>query len=145
MGGFAEKVYLARKRDTGSLFAIKTIGKEFLLADQGRLNQVFSELKVMQRLQGHPFVVTLRFAFQSSEYVHFALDFCSGGELFYFLSQKSRFTEEEARFYFAEMLLGLEFIHDKNILYRDLKPENIFIDIDGHIKLADFGLSKLRL
>ena len=88
--------------------------------------------------------MTLRFAFQSTEYLHFALDFCSGGELFYFLSQKSRFTEEEARFYFAEMLLGLEFVHDKNILYRDLKPENIFIDIDGHIKLADFGLSKLR-
>jgi serum/glucocorticoid-regulated kinase 2 len=73
-----------------------------------------------------------------------ALDFCSGGELFYFLSQKGRFSEEEARFYFAEMLLGLEFVHDKDVLYRDLKPENIFIDIDGHIKLADFGLSKLR-
>ena len=76
--------------------------------------------------------------------MHLALDFCSGGELFYFLSQKGRFTEDEARFYFAEMLLGLEFIHEQGVLYRDLKPENIFIDIDGHIKLADFGLSKLR-
>jgi len=86
MGGFAEKVYLARKKDTGSIYAIKSIAKEFLLSDKGRLRQVFSELKVMQRLQGHPFVVTLRYAFQSSEYVHLALDFCSGGELFYFLS-----------------------------------------------------------
>lgn len=49
----------------------------------------------------------------------------------------------EAKFYFAEILLGLEYIHNQNVLYRDLKPENIFIDIDGHIKLADFGLSKV--
>jgi serine/threonine protein kinase len=76
--------------------------------------------------------------------LHLALDFCSGGELFYFLSRQGRFSESEARFYFAEMLLGLEFVHDRDVLYRDLKPENIFIDIDGHIKLADFGLSKLR-
>ena len=52
---------------------------------------------------------------------------------------------QEAKFYFAEILLGLEYIHEQNVLYRDLKPENIFIDIDGHIKLADFGLSKLQV
>ena len=54
------------------------------------------------------------------------------------------FTENEAKFYFSEILLGLEYIHNQNVLYRDLKPENIFIDIDGHIKLADFGLSKIQ-
>jgi serine/threonine protein kinase SCH9 len=60
------------------------------------------------------------------------------------LQCRGRFTESEAKFYFAEMLLGLEYIHRQNILYRDLKPENIFIDIDGHIRLADFGLSKFE-
>jgi serum/glucocorticoid-regulated kinase 2 len=72
------------------------------------------------------------------------VDFCSGGELFYLLQNKRLFSEAEAKFYFAEILLGLEYIHEQNVLYRDLKPENIFIDIDGHIKLADFGLSKIQ-
>lgn len=142
-GGFAEKVYLARKKDTGQLYAIKTMCKKFILEEQGRYEQVFSELKVMQRLLEHPFVIKLSYAFQSKEYLHFVVDFCSGGELFYMLQQRQRFTESEARFYFAEMLLGLEYIHDQNVLYRDLKPENIFIDIDGHLRLADFGLSKV--
>ena len=97
----------------------------------------------MQRLTNHPFVIKLFWAFHSEDYLHFVVDFCSGGELFYLLQNKRLFTESEAKFYFAEILLGLEYIHDQNVLYRDLKPENIFIDIDGHIKLADFGLSKI--
>lgn len=70
------------------------------------------------------------------------MDLCGGGELFYLLHQKGRLSERQAKFYFAEILLGLEYIHSKGIVYRDLKPENVLLDIDGHIKLADFGLSK---
>ena len=84
-GGFAEKVYLARKKDTGSLYAIKTMSKKFIMEEQGRYEQVFGELKVMQRLKNHPFVIKLFSAFHSEEYLHFAVDFCSGGELFYLL------------------------------------------------------------
>ena len=104
---------------------------------------MFGELEVMKRLTNHPFVIKLFWCFQTEQYLHFVVDFCSGGELFYLLQNKRLFTETEAKFYFAEMLLGLEYIHNNNVLYRDLKPENIFIDIDGHIKLADFGLSKV--
>jgi len=71
------------------------------------------------------------------------MDLCAGGELFYLLHQRGRLDPEAAKFYFAEILLGLEFIHSKGIVYRDLKPENVLIDIDGHAKLADFGLSKV--
>jgi len=71
------------------------------------------------------------------------MDLCAGGELFYLLHQKGRLTEKEAKFYFSEILLGLEYIHSKGIVYRDLKPENVLLDIDGHVKLADFGLSKV--
>lgn len=71
------------------------------------------------------------------------MDLCAGGELFYLLHQKGRLPEAVAKFYFAEILLGLEYIHNRGIVYRDLKPENVLIDIDGHIKLADFGLSKV--
>jgi serum/glucocorticoid-regulated kinase 2 len=142
-GGFAEKVYLARKKDTGTLYAIKTMSKSFILEEQGRYEQVFGELEVMRRLTSHPFVIKLFWGFQTEDYLHFVVDFCSGGELFYLLQNKRLFSEAEAKFYFAEILLGLEYIHAQNVLYRDLKPENIFIDIDGHIKLADFGLSKV--
>jgi serine/threonine protein kinase len=71
------------------------------------------------------------------------MDLCAGGELFYLLHQRGRMSEQQAKFYFAEILLGLEYIHSKGIAYRDLKPENVLLDIDGHIKLADFGLSKV--
>jgi serine/threonine protein kinase len=70
------------------------------------------------------------------------MDLCAGGELFYLLHLKGRLQEKMAKFYFAEILLGLEYIHKQGVVYRDLKPENVLLDIDGHIKLADFGLSK---
>ena len=66
-----------------------------------------------------------------------------GGELFFHLKKEKRFDEKKARFYIAEIILALEYIHLKNVIYRDLKPENILIDQDGHIKLTDFGLSKI--
>ena len=71
------------------------------------------------------------------------MDVCTGGELFYHLSKLKRLTEQAAKFYFSEILLGLEHLHSLNIVYRDIKPENILLDIDGHIRIADFGLSKI--
>jgi serine/threonine protein kinase len=67
----------------------------------------------------------------------------SGGELFYYLRKYIRFTEDTARFYAAEILLAIEYLHSRNVIYRDLKPENILLDDKGHIKIADFGLSKM--
>ena len=70
------------------------------------------------------------------------LDFCPGGELFYLLKRVGRLNEEQALFYFAEIMLALEYLHNNQIVYRDLKPENVLIDFDGHIKLVDFGTSR---
>ena len=67
---------------------------------------------------------------------------CTGGELFYHLTRFKRLPEEQARFYIAEILLAMEYLHNKGIVYRDLKPENVLLDVDGHVRLADFGLSK---
>jgi serum/glucocorticoid-regulated kinase 2 len=70
------------------------------------------------------------------------MDFMIGGELFFHLRRESRFKENKTKFYAAELVLAIEYLHKKNIIYRDLKPENILIDYDGHIKITDFGLSK---
>jgi len=70
------------------------------------------------------------------------LDYCSGGDISSHLAYKRRFKEEETVFYIAELVLAIQYIHEKDVVYRDLKPENILIAGDGHIKLADFGLSK---
>jgi len=103
--------------------------------------QVVNEKFIMEQLS-HPYIVKLHWAFKSKDDLHFVMDFCAGGELFYHLHNVGRLTEPQAKFYFAEVLLGLEYLHEQKVIYRDLKPENILLDIDGHIKLADFGLAK---
>lgn len=82
------------------------------------------------------------FICQCEEKLHFVLDFCAGGELFFHLSRHKRFPESVALFYVAEVVLALEALHSHSIVYRDLKPENILLDSEGHIRLADFGLAK---
>lgn len=81
-------------------------------------------------------------AFQNEKKLFLTLEYCPGGELFGLLSKKKRLSEDQARFYSAQILLALEYLHQQNIIYRDLKPENILIDAQGYIKLTDFGLSK---
>ncbi|CAG9319496.1 unnamed protein product [Blepharisma stoltei] len=138
-GGFST-VFQVRKKDTGHLYAIKTINKKFLI-NEDKIFQILNEKDIMVKAQ-HPFIVKLYWAFQTRENLHLVMDLCPGGELFFHLHNLGRFTEEQARFYFGEILLGLEYLHENGILYRDLKPENILLDHDGHIRITDFGLSK---
>lgn len=84
----------------------------------------------------------LHYSFQCSQKLYLLLDFEGGGSIFYHLVKKNRFLEKEVLFYAVEIILAIEYLHSKRILYRDLKPENILISRDGHIKLSDFGLSK---
>lgn len=70
------------------------------------------------------------------------MELCTGGQLFHFLAKRKRLCEREAKFYICEIIVALEYLHSKNIIFRDLKPENVLIDINGHIKLSDFGLAK---
>ncbi|XP_061569820.1 ribosomal protein S6 kinase alpha-3 isoform X3 [Cololabis saira] len=90
----------------------------------------------------HPFIVKLHYAFQTEGKLYLILDFLRGGDLFTRLSKEVMFTEEDVKFYLAELALALDHLHGLGIIYRDLKPENILLDDDGHIKLTDFGLSK---
>ena len=89
-------------------------------------------------------MVKLHYAFQSPETLYFVTDFLNGGELFFHLCNEIRFSEERAKFYAAEMVLALSHLHSQGVIYRDLKPENVLIDNEGHLKLTDFGLSKMK-
>jgi len=90
----------------------------------------------------HPFLMQLRYAFQTEGKLYFVLDFYKGGELFFHLKKVKKFTEPQARFLVAEVGCALGHLHSLDIVYRDLKPENILLDSTGHICLTDFGLAK---
>lgn len=85
----------------------------------------------------------LRYSFQTADRVCFVMEYANGGELFFHLSRERSFSEERTRFYGAEIVSALGYLHAEGIIYRDLKLENLLLDKDGHIKIADFGLCKV--
>ena len=135
-GGFSF-VVLARKIDSGNLFAVKCLKLE----QSEDFERVSMEIEIMRKLN-HPFIVNLENVFVESDMVFIVLEFCCGGELRNYLRRFKVFDEDTAKFFFCEVICALEYLHDLNILYRDLKPENIMIGADGHAKLIDFGLAK---
>eukprot|EP00541_Cyclophora_tenuis_P019054 CAMPEP_0116579464 /NCGR_PEP_ID=MMETSP0397-20121206/22265_1 /TAXON_ID=216820 /ORGANISM="Cyclophora tenuis, Strain ECT3854" /LENGTH=275 /DNA_ID=CAMNT_0004108945 /DNA_START=101 /DNA_END=928 /DNA_ORIENTATION=+ len=84
----------------------------------------------------------MKMAFQSKDKLYFVLDYCAGGELFFHLGRLGKFPEYQSRFYAAEIILAISYVHSLDIIYRDLKPENVLLDARGHVRLTDFGLSK---
>eukprot|EP00347_Sterkiella_histriomuscorum_P000019 403377493 len=140
-GGFST-VFQVRKKDEGSIYAMKCLKKE-QIKRENKVRHVMNERQILQNIR-HPFIVKMHWAFQSEHYLFIVLEFCPGGEIFYHMNKVLRFSERVAKFYFAEIVLALEYLHQNNIFYRDLKPENILLDQDGHIKLADFGISRLN-
>lgn len=142
-GGFGH-VMVARHKPTGQLVAIKTLSKKAIAA-QNQIQHTVSEKAVLTMCRNHPFIIQMHASFQTIDHLHMVLDYCPGGELFFHLTQAGRFKEYQTAFYVAEVFLALEYLHRHNIIYRDLKPENILLDKDGHIRLADFGLSKLGI
>ncbi|XP_056616623.1 ribosomal protein S6 kinase alpha-2 isoform X2 [Triplophysa dalaica] len=136
------KVFLVRKikgSDTGQLYAMKVLKKATLkVRDRVRSKM---ERDILAEVN-HPFIVKLHYAFQTEGKLYLILDFLRGGDLFTRLSKEVMFTEEDVKFYLAELALALDHLHSLGIIYRDLKPENILLDEEGHIKVTDFGLSK---
>uniref|UniRef100_F1LYL8 Ribosomal protein S6 kinase A6 n=1 Tax=Rattus norvegicus TaxID=10116 RepID=F1LYL8_RAT len=136
------KVFLVRKKtgpDAGQLYAMKVLRKASLkVRDRVRTKM---ERDILVEVN-HPFIVKLHYAFQTEGKLYLILDFLRGGDVFTRLSKEVLFTEEDVKFYLAELALALDHLHRLGIVYRDLKPENILLDEIGHIKLTDFGLSK---
>lgn len=134
------KVMKVKKKDTGEIFAMKVLSKEMVIKEN-MVTHTKVEKTILQNVK-HPYMVQLRFAFQTPEKLYLVLDFLSGGELFFHLRKVHTFDEDRARFYAAQIILALEHLHANDIIYRDLKPENCVLDKAGHCCLTDFGLAK---
>ena len=141
VGGFS-RVYLVKKKDTGRFYALKLIDKQYIIKNN-KQNIVQNEKEIMSQLN-NPFLMKLHYSFESKFYLVFVMDYCAGGELFFHLRKFQRMNEQQAKFYFGELCVGMMYLHQLNIIYRDVKPENVLIDIFGHLKIADFGLSKFQ-
>ncbi|MCO5582354.1 hypothetical protein L7F22_036248 [Adiantum nelumboides] len=141
--GFGDtgSVHLVELRGSGELFAIKAMEKSVML-NRNKVHRACAEREILAVLD-HPFLPALYASFQTRTHVCLVTDFCPGGELFLLLDRQPRkvFSEEAARFYLAEIVIALEYLHCQGIIYRDLKPENVLLQKDGHIVLTDFDLS----
>nr|AML76892.1 putative LOV domain-containing protein [Sesuvium verrucosum]AML79606.1 putative LOV domain-containing protein [Sesuvium verrucosum] len=141
--GDTGSVHLVELKGTGELFAMKAMDKSVML-NRNKVHRACIEREIISFLD-HPFLPTLYASFQTSTHVCLITDFCPGGELFALLDRQPMkiLREESARFYAAEVVIGLEYLHCLGIIYRDLKPENILLQKDGHLVLTDFDLSFL--
>ena len=137
IGSFG-KVCKVRMKKTGKIYAMKILNKNFLIKHK-LLRNAITECNILKKASS-PFIISLHYAFQTLENLYMIIDYCPGGDLGT-LIQIRFFEENESKFYIAELILAIDYLHSNNILYRDLKPENILINSDGHIKLADFGLA----
>ena len=135
------KVVLVRLEKNKKLYAMKILKKEIVIKRK-QVNHTMTERSLLEKLN-HPFIVKLIYAFQDKEKLYFITEFMQGGELFFHLRRNPQYKEKSVKFYMSEILLAIDYMHKNNFIYRDLKPENILIDKYGHIKLTDFGLSKL--
>jgi serine/threonine protein kinase SCH9 len=140
------QVYQVRKRDTERIYAMKVLSKK-VIVQKKEVAHTLGERNILVRtaMADSPFIVGLKFSFQTLSDLYLVTDYMSGGELFWHLQKEGRFNEQRAKFYIAELILALEHLHKHDIVYRDLKPENILLDANGHIALCDFGLSKANL
>ncbi|CAO3679398.1 hypothetical protein G6F70_003434 [Rhizopus microsporus] len=143
--GDVGKVYLVKQKGTDKLVAMKVLSKKEMIR-RNKVKRVLAEQEILSSAN-HPFIVSLYHSFQSQDHVYFVMEYCSGGEFFRALQSwpGKCLREDEARFYAAEVISALEYLHLQGFIYRDLKPENILLHESGHLMLADFDLSKQSL
>ncbi|KAK3393628.1 serine/threonine-protein kinase sck1 [Podospora didyma] len=140
------QVYQVRKKDTKRIYAMKVLSKK-VIVQKKEVAHTVGERNILVRtaMADSPFIVGLKFSFQTPSDLYLVTDYMSGGELFWHLQKDGKFEEKRAKFYIAELILAIQHLHENDIVYRDLKPENILLDANGHIALCDFGLSKANL
>ena len=139
-GAFGE-VHICRNKKTGEIVAIKKIKKEVLF-QKNQIRHTRDEQDFLSKIKS-PWIVELKASFQQGDFLYLIMEYLPGGDFMGLLIEKDVLTEEQARFYVCELILAIESVHKLNCIHRDIKPDNILIDKNGHIKLSDFGLSKV--
>ena len=139
-GAFGE-VHVCREKKTGQIVAVKKIRKD-VLKIKNQVIHVRNEQLFMSKVKS-PWIVELKASFQEDDYLYLVMEYLPGGDFMNLLIKKDILTEDEAKFYTAELILAIENIHKLDCIHRDIKPDNVLIDKTGHIKLSDFGLAKV--
>ncbi|KAG7260762.1 hypothetical protein CRUP_000201 [Coryphaenoides rupestris] len=130
------KVILVKEKASGTYYAMKILKKEVIIA-KDEVAHTLTESRVLKNTR-HPFLTSLKYSFQTKDRLCFVMEYVNGGELFFHLSRERVFSEDRTRFYGAEIVSALDYLHSAKIVYRDLKLENLMLDKDGHIKITDF-------
>ena len=140
--GSYSTVLAATDRQTLREYAIKVLDKRHIIKEK-KVKYVNIEKDTLNRLTEHPGVVRLYYTFQDERSLYFVLDLASGGELLGFLKKTGTFDVECTRFYGAQILDSIDYMHSRGIIHRDLKPENVLLDEQMHVKITDFGTAKI--
>jgi len=137
-------VYLAKKKSTGEYYAIKVLKKADMVA-KNQVTNVKAERAIMMWQGESDFVAKLYWTFSSKDYLYLVMEYLNGGDCASLIKVLGALPEDWAKKYLAEVVLGVEHLHSRSIVHRDLKPDNLLIDQKGHLKLTDFGLSRMGL
>jgi len=138
-GGFG-RVWKIQSKKTNKIFALKEMSK-LKIIDKKSEKSINSEREFLSKLN-HPFIVNMHYAFQDKDNLYLVMDMLSGGDLRYHVSRYRKFSEEQTRFFIANMVYALQYIHDHNVIHRDIKPENLVLDEKGYVRITDFGIAK---
>ena len=137
-------VYLSKKKTTGDYFAIKVLKKTDMV-DKNQVSNVKAERAIMIRQGESDFVAKLYWTFSSKDYLYLVMEYLNGGDCASLIKSIGGLPEEWVKRYLAEVVLCVDDLHQRGIVHRDLKPDNLLIDQKGHVKLTDFGLSRMGL
>lgn len=137
-------VYLAKKKSTGEYYAIKVLKKADMVA-KNQVTNVKAERAIMMWQGESDFVAKLYWTFSSKDYLYLVMEYLNGGDCASLIKVLGALPEDWAKKYLAEVVLGVEHLHSRSIVHRDLKPDNLLIDAKGHLKLTDFGLSRMGM
>lgn len=132
---------LVRERNSGKIYAMKILRKSEMLK-KNQVSHVRAERDILALSQDNPWMVDLICSFQDDDFLYLVMEYLPGGDMMRWLIERDIFSEEETKFYIAELIVSVDSIHQMEYVHRDLKPDNILLTADGHIKLSDFGLSK---
>ena len=138
-GGFG-RVWKIQSKKTGVKYALKEMSK-LKIIDKKSEKSINSEREFLSKLN-HPFIVNMHYAFQDRDNLYLVMDLLNGGDLRFHISRYRKFSEEQTRFFIANIIYAIDYIHSNNVIHRDIKPENLVLDEKGYVRITDFGIAK---